>query len=84
MSTNLIARQIMYAWHSGCSSELYKAASSGLVESEDSFVLEVQDIEGAGDKQYLLDWWDEVYKTSTTIYGKEYIVLPWCKQEIES
>ena len=79
MIQNKTARKLMYDWHSGQFSALYKAASSGLVEDINNLEYEINHIDYPKDKAKLMEWWKakKVKLTSVLIINNFYIVLPW-------
>lgn len=87
MIQNKTARNIMYAWHGGQSSDFYAAASSGLVESFDSLLLETSKCillaENNKDREQLIklgEWLKHKkakIKTQVFIQNSYYFVLPW-------
>lgn len=79
MIHNKTARRLMYNWHTGQFSALYKAASSGLVEDINNLEYEINRIDCQNDKAKLLEWWKakKVKLSSVLIINNFYIVLPW-------
>ena len=79
MIQNKTARKLMYDWHSGQFSALYKAASSGLVEDINNLEYEINHIDYPKDKAKLMEWWKakKVKLTSVLIINNFYIALPW-------
>lgn len=84
MIQNKTARQLMYGWHGGQSSALYRAASSGLVQDWDELLRDCDcmknDPENPKDYEKLIEWINKkrsMQKFSVIVRGVSYAVLPW-------
>ena len=79
MIQNKTARKLMYEWHNGQFSGLYKAASSGLIDDINQLENEIKSIDCQNDKAKLLEWWKskKVKLQSILIINNFYMVLPW-------
>lgn len=79
MIQNKTARKLMYDWHNGQFSALYKAASSGLIEDINNLEYEIKSIDCQNDKAKLMEWWKakKVKLSSVLIINNFYIALPW-------
>lgn len=82
MIRSTTARRLMYEWHSGQSSPLYAAASSGLVASFVALADEIMRIDDPKDRSALLCWVQnrQTRAVVVNVHGQRpYYLLPWAR-----
>lgn len=78
------ARRLMYEWHGGQFSALYRAASSGLVQDWEDLLRDCycmkNDQDNPKDYEKLTEWINKkrsMQKSSVIVQGVSYATLPW-------